>query len=109
MKYLEKNQIEILEKAEQYFYTTLYLNYKSVSPIALNKIVADIYDEYNGIKGKYNWSCNQCVMTLYKNMAKIYFQSKDYWENKALEEEKTNEVANTTIEPKKRGRKSKNN
>lgn len=102
MNYFTKDEIELLKQAEQYFKTVIKYKYKSASPIKLNQLVAQLYDSKTKLHPKYNFSCSKCMYTLFNNCGKLYFESKEYWEKKALEETKIREVEQVPTEPKKR-------
>lgn len=75
--YFTKEQIEMLKDNEHYFYTAVYENYKRASSAKDNDKIADLYEEVTGGKLNRNWSCGHCVLTAYKVVGKLYFESKE--------------------------------
>lgn len=91
-----KEQIEVLKQAEIHFYTAFNLNYKRNTPNTLNALVLSLYEAEIGHPYKTNLNCPKCLLTLYKNCGKIYFESiAEQNKTKAIDEPSENKTVET--------------
>lgn len=105
-KYFNKEQLELLKEAEEYFYTVIKAQYKRGTPITLNDKIADIYDSLGEDKINRNWNCNTCIYNAFKKIGELYYESLNIVQVEKepvlkMKELKTNVTNNET---KKRGR-----
>lgn len=86
MGYFSKKQMEALKPYEQYLASVYVAQFKRTTSIQENNAVADVWAEYTGTPIKKVWACSNCVYTLYRNVAQVYFAT--LAENKKGKEDK---------------------
>lgn len=92
-KYFNSKQIKKLKAAEPYFTTVVKSQYKRATTIAMNDMVADMYDSVSGKQPiSRNYSCNTCVYNLYLACGRLYFESIEQVENKIEPEQESNKL-----------------
>lgn len=76
-----KQQMKELVDAEEYFNSVVFCQYKRQSPITLNNKVTQILNEVTGSKHSLNSTCPKCVYNIFLDAGKLYFKSKEYYDN----------------------------
>lgn len=109
-KYLTEKQIQNIKHLENKMLSALKFNVKKASSYRENKLLEDTLNEYTGKEIKRNLSCGSCLLTLYKEIGQVYFESVKYYES--ITAELTNPInvpdEKTIKQPtKKRGRPKK--
>jgi len=65
--------MKALKPYEAYLASVHIAQFKRTTSIQENNAVADVWAEYTGTPIKRTWACSNCVYTLYKNVAQVYF------------------------------------
>ena len=86
MTYFNEKQMKALKPYEAYLASVHIAQFKRTTSIQENNAVADVWAEYTGTQIKRTWACSNCVYTLYKNVAQVYFAT--LAENKKGKEDK---------------------
>ena len=73
MNYFNEKQMKALKPYEAYLASVHIAQFKRTTSIQENNAVADVWAEYTGTPIKRTWACSNCVYTLYKNVAQVYF------------------------------------
>lgn len=73
MNYFNEKQMKALKPYEAYLASVHIAQFKRTTSIQENNAVADVWAEYTGSQIKRTWACSNCVYTLYKNVAQVYF------------------------------------
>lgn len=85
MKPFSKEQLDILAKWEESFFTaTVSKYYRNISSKSLDTIKG-VYDEAADKPYSANWSCNHCVLAFLQTVGKKYFEDLDAFKTKAAE------------------------
>lgn len=83
MKQFNKEQLDILAKWEESFFTaTVGKYYRNIATRSLDTIKA-VYDEVADKPFGANWSCNHCVLSFLQMVGKKYYEDKKAYEEKA--------------------------
>lgn len=108
MNILSIEDLEIYKNHEREFTTSLYYDYKRNTSSKDCLQLAEIYEKVTGQSVTRNFSCASCQLTLFKQLARLYFDSIAYYKEQEekeaeiqaemLKNAKTEEV---TIEPVK--------
>lgn len=107
MRRFSEEEIKELSSFELNFKTAVKSNYKRAT-IRKNDLRIKEIAEATGMNGlTNNFGCGSCSLNFYKQVGNKYFQDKEYWENKAAEDEVVDMVM-TMAEKKKPGRKKSN-
>lgn len=75
MEYFNLEEIDLLKEYERYFYTVIYLKYKSGTKHPFNVRLQEIYEKHTGVQEKINWSCPSCAYAYYKKVGELYYDS----------------------------------
>lgn len=83
MKQFNKEQLEILSKWEESFFTaTVGKYYRNIASRSLDTIKT-VYDEVADNPYPANWSCNHCVLAFLQTVGKKYYADKEAYAKKA--------------------------
>lgn len=76
MRKFNKKEMEVLAEYENTLSTAYRLDFKHHTSNQINEKVADIYEAAGGTVHR-NWTCNYCIMQLWKQAGKLYFETKE--------------------------------
>lgn len=114
MKIIDKDTLSSLAKFETSFRYAIKSNFVSIKTSEFGEFVT-LYNQFFTPLKQSQMSCNTCRLNAMKKLGELYFQNKEYYEEKEKEpvEEKVEEEPATTPtaveepQPKKRGRPKK--
>lgn len=85
MKPFNKEQLDILAKWEESFFTaTVGKYYRNIATKSL-ETMKSVYDEVADKPYPANWSCNHCVLAFLQTVGKKYYADRDAFNAKAAE------------------------
>lgn len=60
---------------ENYLRSAYYDNFVHLTTHSQNELAADLYDKYSTKRCHRNYGCGSCIMTIYKFVGKLYFET----------------------------------
>ena len=85
MKPFNQEQLDILQKWEESFFTaTVAKYYRNIATKSLETIKS-VYDQVADEPYPANWSCNHCILAFLRTVGKKYFEDRDALVKKATE------------------------
>lgn len=84
-----KNDLQILSKYENWFYSAVYCDYIRALWDSDMTILVPIYEKWTGQKTNMNNACAKCKLDFMKRFGKLYYKNKE--ENITIEDGKNTE------------------
>ena len=115
MNIIDKDTLSSLAKFETSFRYAIKSNFVSIKTSEFGEFVT-LYNQFFPPLKQSQMSCNTCRLNAMKKLGELYFQNKEYYEEKEKEpvEEKVEEdkvtpptAVDELVQPKKRGRPKK--
>lgn len=76
-----KNDLQILSKYENWFYSAVYCDYIRALWDSDMAILVPIYEKWTGQKTNMNNACAKCKLDFMKRFGKLYYKNKELIEN----------------------------
>lgn len=88
IKLISQTDLDMIERngLHLYYFNAVYHNAKRGTSTRFDKMTQGIIERTLKEPYNVNLSCSHCVLKLYKDCGKLYFQTKDYLEQKQIQE-----------------------